>query len=80
MELADPLRSYAVLIGSAAYDAPSLGDLPAVTHNLTRLAELLRDPAVWGLPPERCVLVPDPADPSASSSATGDPASGSADV
>ena len=63
MELADPLRSYAVLIGSAAYRASALDDLPAVAENLTRLADLLRDPAVWGLPAERCVLVPDPADP-----------------
>ncbi|HEY3478608.1 MAG TPA: caspase family protein, partial [Streptomyces sp.] len=40
-----------------------LDDLPAVTNNLTRLGELLQDPAVWGLPADRCVTVPEPATP-----------------
>ncbi|MBD0738730.1 caspase, EACC1-associated type [Streptomyces sp. CBMA29] len=63
MELADPLRSYAVLIGSSAYADPGLDDLPAVANNLARLGELLEDPTVWGLPPDRCVRVPEPASP-----------------
>ncbi len=63
MELADPLRSYAVLIGTSAYGADALDDLPAVAKNLSRLAELLQDPAVWGLPAGRCVQVAEPADP-----------------
>ncbi|MFF6955713.1 MULTISPECIES: caspase family protein [unclassified Streptomyces] len=63
MELADPLRSYAVLIGSSTFADPGLDDLPAVANNLARLGELLEDPTVWGLPPDRCVRVPEPASP-----------------
>lgn len=63
MELADPLRSYAVLIGSSTYADPGLDDLPAVANNLTRLGELLEDPTVWGLPRDRCLRVAEPASP-----------------
>jgi tetratricopeptide (TPR) repeat protein len=63
VELADPARSYAVLIGSSSYADPALEDLPAVANNLTRLGELLEDPTVWGLPPGHCVRVPEPASP-----------------
>ncbi|MEU5976858.1 caspase family protein [Streptomyces sp. NPDC047315] len=61
MELADPQGSYAVLIGTAAYSAPTLEDLPAVAQNLDGLGRLLEDPSVWGLPPERCTRLVDPA-------------------
>jgi hypothetical protein len=60
MELADPQRSYAVLIGSSAFASDALEDLPAVSNNLTRLGELLRDPDVWGLPERQCAVLPQP--------------------
>ncbi|MFJ3921963.1 protein phosphatase 2C domain-containing protein [Streptomyces sp. NPDC090022] len=60
---ADPQRSSAVLIGVSAYD--HLPGLPAVRTNLADLRDQLRDPAVWGLPAERCHLVHDPAGGSA---------------
>ncbi|MEU4269977.1 caspase family protein [Streptomyces sp. NPDC026092] len=63
MELADPNRSFAVLVGSTRYDHGDLEDLPAVAANLRDLGRLLEDPDVWGLPPERCVRVVDPASP-----------------
>ncbi|MFJ7158876.1 protein phosphatase 2C domain-containing protein [Streptomyces sp. NPDC101118] len=56
---ADPGRSSAVLIGVSAY--AHLPELPAVRTNLVDLQHQLQDPAVWGLPPERCHRVPDPA-------------------
>ncbi|MFB9185895.1 caspase family protein [Dactylosporangium sucinum] len=59
MTLPDPERSRAVLVGAAAYE--HLEQLPAVPANLRALHELLTDPAVWGLPPEHCVVVEDPA-------------------
>ncbi|MEU9605572.1 caspase family protein [Streptomyces sp. NPDC048057] len=61
MELADPQGSYAVLIGSATYAAPDLEDLPAVAQNLDGLGQLLEDPTVWGLPPDHCTRLTDPA-------------------
>jgi hypothetical protein len=60
VRLPDPRRSYAVLIGSR-YGSAELGDLPAVAGNLTGLAEVLTDPALGGFPPDRCIVVPDPA-------------------
>ncbi|MEE4543840.1 caspase family protein [Streptomyces sp. V4-01] len=63
MELADPQRSFAVLIGAARYAAPALEDLPAVANNLTGLRDLLQDPQVWGLPESHCTLIPEPASP-----------------
>lgn len=50
--LSDPSRSCAVLIGTHAYT--ELDDIPAVARNVSRLRELCRDPAVWGLADERC--------------------------
>jgi hypothetical protein len=44
-----PERSTAVLIGAGVRD------------NLSALADTLRDPGIWGLPAERCVVVPDTA-------------------
>ncbi len=59
--LPDPRRSYAVLIGSASYVSAELDDLPAVAGSLTGLAEVLTDPALGGFPPDRCIVVADPA-------------------
>jgi hypothetical protein len=59
--LPDPGRSYAVLIGSSRYGSAGLSDLPAVAGNLAGLAEVLTDPALGGFPPDRCIVVPDPA-------------------
>lgn len=59
-DVADPHSSRALLIGVGAYE--TLTPLPAVAHNLTDLAGTLRDPQRWGLPPDRCVQLPDPAD------------------
>ncbi|GID27720.1 caspase, EACC1-associated type [Paractinoplanes brasiliensis] len=61
MNLPNPARSRAVLIGAAHYQ--SMDDLPAVSANLTRLAALLRDPEVWGLPEANVVVVSDPDSP-----------------
>ncbi|GAA2513717.1 hypothetical protein GCM10010201_06930 [Pilimelia columellifera subsp. columellifera] len=59
--LADPEISRAVLIGAARYDR--LPGLPAVAANLDGLAEVLRDPALWGLPDDNCRLLLDPTSP-----------------
>ncbi|WP_328465163.1 caspase, EACC1-associated type [Streptomyces sp. NBC_00448] len=59
-ELADPHRSYAVLVGAASYDHASLDELPAVANNLGRLAELFTDATIWGLPQGNCVRLPQP--------------------
>jgi hypothetical protein len=59
--LPDPGRSYAVLIGSSRYGSAGLSDLPAVGGNLAGLAEVLTDPALGGFPPDRCIVVADPA-------------------
>ena len=61
VRLPDPRRSYAVLIGSSRYRSAELSDLPAVAGNLAGLAEVLTDPALGGFPPDRCIVVPDPA-------------------
>ncbi|WP_406170309.1 caspase family protein [Streptomyces sp. NBC_00996] len=57
--LPDPGASRAVLIGSSRFD--HLEQLPAVANNLTALAEVLCLPTSWGLPPENCVVVSNPA-------------------
>jgi Caspase domain len=61
VRLPDPRRSYAVLIGSSRYGSAGLSDLPAVAGNLSGLASVLTDPALGGFPPDRCIVVPDPA-------------------
>src|SRR5215470_12684566 len=61
VRLPDPRRSYAVLIGGSRYGPAKLGDLPAVAGNLAGLAGVLTDPALGGFPPDRCIVVPDPA-------------------
>ena len=57
--LPDPGASRAVLIGSSRFD--HLDQLPAVANNLTALAEALCLPTSWGLSPENCVVVSNPA-------------------
>src|SRR4249919_1512139 len=61
VRLPDPRRSYAVLIGSSRYGSAELSDLPAVAGNLAGLAGVLTDPALGGFPPDRCIVVPNPA-------------------
>jgi len=56
--LPDLARSEAVLVGAHAYG--TLPDLPAVARNLDGLRGVLTDPAVWGLPPERCTVLAQP--------------------
>src|SRR5262249_43472196 len=50
-----------VVIGSRRYGSAGLSDLPAVAGNLAGLAGVLTDPALGGFPPDRCIVVPDPA-------------------
>ncbi|MEV0157717.1 FhaA domain-containing protein [Micromonospora sp. NPDC050686] len=61
--LPDPARSRVVLVGTAAYHAKDLSDLPSVTNNVNALAEALTDPANGGFKPEHCVRLRDPAEP-----------------
>ncbi len=63
MALPDLTRSRAVLIGTSRFTDPALDDLPAVRNNLDDLAACLRDPALWGLSPDRCTVVADPESP-----------------
>ncbi|WP_327419622.1 caspase family protein [Streptomyces sp. NBC_01233] len=58
MTLPDPARSRAVLIGCDRYR--HLADLPAVGNNVRELATLLMEPGLWGLDPERCVVLNNP--------------------
>src|SRR5262245_57661918 len=67
VHLPDPRRSYAVLIGGSRYGPAGLGDLPAVAGNLAGLAGVLTDPALGGFPPDRCIVLPDPASAGAAS-------------
>lgn len=68
-ELSDPSASRAVLIGAHAFtggasaprnDPRHLQDRPTVEAGCRRLAELLKEPGVWGLPEENCAVVPQP--------------------
>lgn len=47
----DPRQSSCVLIGVSDYG--KLRELPAVRENLVQLPEVLADPKIWGIPPER---------------------------
>ncbi|OQR63099.1 hypothetical protein B6E66_15795 [Streptomyces maremycinicus] len=58
MAQADPATARAVIIGVGAYTA--LPALPTVANNVRRMAELLRDPDLWGLPEEHCRVLLDP--------------------
>ncbi|MFF7656411.1 ABC transporter substrate-binding protein [Streptomyces sp. NPDC007983] len=57
--LPDPAATRAVLIGTSRY--AHLQQLPAVANNLSALAGLLCAPHSWGLAPEHCTVVEDPA-------------------
>ncbi|QPP09476.1 hypothetical protein G4Z16_27120 [Streptomyces bathyalis] len=61
--LPEPERSAAVIIGVAGYT--ELKRLPAVANNRDRLKATLTDPEIFGLPEERCLVVPDPTYPKA---------------
>jgi putative AlgH/UPF0301 family transcriptional regulator len=70
--LADPASSRVVLVGGTRYT--NLPPLPTVANNLTALAEVVADPALWGLPAAHCRTVPDPATPQAIDAAVRDAA------
>ncbi|MFE5326251.1 RDD family protein [Embleya sp. NPDC056575] len=55
MTVPDPTASRAVLVGVHAYTR--LDPLPPVATGLTRLARLLRDPTVWGLPADHVTVL-----------------------
>ncbi|MFD9278980.1 ABC transporter substrate-binding protein [Streptomyces mirabilis] len=59
-ELSNPARSRALLIGAHSFTDPDLEPLPAVARNLDRLAELLRDPSVWGLDASHLSVLAEP--------------------
>ncbi|MFF7414853.1 caspase family protein [Streptomyces lydicus] len=56
--LPDPGASGAVLIGTSAYDF--LEDLPAVSNNLSSLAEVLCGPKSWNLRQDNCTVLANP--------------------
>lgn len=67
--LSDPLTSRAVFIEAHAFTRNGEGtrdrdrhldDRPTVAAGCRRLAELFRDPAVWGLPEENCTVISQP--------------------
>ncbi|MGW7597908.1 caspase, EACC1-associated type [Streptomyces antimycoticus] len=57
--LPDPAATRAVLIGTSGY--AHLEQIPAVATNLSALAAALCAPGSWGLAPEHCTVVEDPA-------------------
>ncbi|MFI9155400.1 caspase domain-containing protein [Streptomyces sp. NPDC053367] len=59
--LPDPSRSMAVLVGVSDYR--TLDPLPLVQNNLASMQRMLTDKDSWGLPPENCIIVPNPARP-----------------
>ncbi|MEV6608394.1 caspase family protein [Kutzneria sp. NPDC051319] len=58
--LPDPERSRAVIIGSAAYDDPTIPQLPSAGRSAQAVHNLLTDPARGSLPRANCRLVADP--------------------
>lgn len=54
MQLPDPARSRAVLVGAATYADPELPDLPSVANNVHDLAAVLTDPELGGLSASSC--------------------------
>lgn len=63
MNLADPRKSRAVLVGVSKYDQmPEDRQLPAVASSLERLDELLCDPEIWGLSRKNCIVIQEPKD------------------
>ncbi|MCG0287641.1 ABC transporter substrate-binding protein [Streptomyces sp. PSAA01] len=57
--LPDPAATRAVLIGTSRY--AHLEPIPAVANNLSALAAALCAPGSWGLAPEHCTVIEDPA-------------------
>lgn len=57
--LPDPAATRAVLIGTSRY--AHLEQIPAVANNLSALAAALCGPRSWGLAPEHCTVIDDPA-------------------
>lgn len=57
--LPDPATTRAVLIGTSRY--AHLEQIPAVADNLSALAAALSAPHSWGLAPEHCTVIADPA-------------------
>ncbi|QLH25668.1 ABC transporter substrate-binding protein [Streptomyces sp. Rer75] len=57
--LPDPAATRAVLIGTSRY--AHLEQIPAVANNLSALAAALCAPHSWGLAPEHCTVIEDPA-------------------
>ncbi|KUL28339.1 caspase, EACC1-associated type [Streptomyces regalis] len=55
MRLPDPRHSRAVLLGFDTFADPGLPDLPAVTHNIDDLAEVLTSPWGTALPDRHCI-------------------------
>ncbi|MFI6511667.1 YDG/SRA domain-containing protein [Streptosporangium sp. NPDC050855] len=61
MKLPDPRLSRAVLIGTSKYESENLPDLPTVANNLAAIKEALCDHSIWGLPPQHCRVIREPA-------------------
>ena len=62
-DIPDPHRSRALLVGVADYPRmPPERQLSTVRPGLGRLAELLQEPDIWGLPAENCKVLDQPAD------------------
>ncbi|MER8157303.1 ABC transporter substrate-binding protein [Streptomyces sp. NPDC094472] len=57
--LPNPSATRAVLIGTSRY--AHLEPIPAVSNNLSALAAALCAPGSWGLAPEHCTVIEDPA-------------------
>lgn len=50
MPVPDPRRSRAVVVGIGDYTHADLAAMPAAASGANRVAALLRDPSIWGLP------------------------------
>ncbi|MGW3728858.1 hypothetical protein ACWDPP_27770, partial [Streptomyces sp. NPDC000851] len=44
-------------------DYRTLDSLPLVQNNLASMQRMLTDKDSWGLPPENCIIIPNPARP-----------------
>jgi len=56
----NPQKTWALLIGVGEFTDPKkLPPIPAVTNNLAKLRELLANPAIVGIPPERIIVIGD---------------------
>ncbi|RFU38143.1 hypothetical protein DZF91_29250 [Actinomadura logoneensis] len=58
----DPLRSRAVLVGTAEYRDPAFPRLPAAANSLAGMRAVLTDPALCGWPDGRVTVESDPSD------------------